>query len=95
MTSKKINITEDVYNKLYKIKGESFSELFLRLLKFQEFNIEKTFGSWNLSKREEKEIWGDIDFHIENGAQQDSTYDFTVELYFKNWNETSLENNAN
>lgn len=39
-------------------------------------------------------IWGDIDFHVENGAQQDATYDFTVELYFVNWNETSLENNG-
>ena len=37
------------------------------------------------------EIWGDIDFHVENGALEDSTYDFTVELYFVNWNETSLE----
>ena len=62
MTSKKINITEDVCNKLHKIKGEneSFSELFLRLLRVQKFNIEKTFGSWKLSKKEEKEIWGDI-----------------------------------
>lgn len=62
MTSKNISITEDVYNKLQKIKGEgeSFSELFLRLLRVQKFNIEKTFGSWKLTKKEEKEIWGDI-----------------------------------
>ena len=62
MTSKNISITEDVYNKLQEIKGEgeSFSELFLRLLRVQKFNIEKTFGSWNLSKEEKKEIWDDI-----------------------------------
>ena len=38
MTSKNISITEDVYKKLMKIKREkeSFSELFLRLLKIQK-----------------------------------------------------------
>ncbi|MFX1256645.1 MAG: antitoxin VapB family protein [Promethearchaeota archaeon] len=62
MTSKNISITEDVYKKLIKIKGEneSFSELFLRLLKVQKHNIEKAFGAWNLSEEEKKEIWDDI-----------------------------------
>jgi len=62
MTSKNISITEEVYNKLMKIKreNESFSELFLRLLRVQKFKMEKTFGEWNLSKIEKEEIWDDI-----------------------------------
>ena len=62
MTSKNISITEDVYKKLLKIKGEneSFSELFLRLLRVQKYNIEKTFGEWNLSDKEMEEIWSEI-----------------------------------
>ena len=62
MTSKNINITEEVYNKLMKIKreNESFSELFLRLLRVQKINFEKSFGAWNLNEEESKEIWGDI-----------------------------------
>ena len=62
MTSKNISITEDVYNKLLKIKrdNESFSELFLRLLKIQKNTLEKSFGAWNLSEVEEKEIWAEL-----------------------------------
>lgn len=62
MTSKNISITEEVYKKLMKIKGEneSFSELFLRLLRIQKNNMEKTFGAWDLSKEERSEIWEDI-----------------------------------
>lgn len=62
MTSKNISITEEVYNKLMKIKreNESFSELFLRLLSVQKINFERTFGAWNLNEKESKEIWGDI-----------------------------------
>ena len=62
MTSKNISITEDVYNKLLKIKREkeSFSELFLRLLKIQKSTLEKSFGTWDLSEEEEKEIWAGI-----------------------------------
>jgi predicted CopG family antitoxin len=62
MASKNISITEDVYNKLLKIKrkGESFSELFLRLLKIQNVRFEECFGAWNFSKEEEKEIWTDL-----------------------------------
>ena len=62
MTSKNISITEEVYNKLMKIKreNESFSELFLRLLRVQKFKMEKTFGEWNLLKEEKEEIWDDI-----------------------------------
>jgi len=57
MTSKNISITEAVYKKLMKIKreNESFSELFLRLLKIQKLKMEKSFGKWNLSTKEE--IW--------------------------------------
>ena len=64
MTSKNISITEDVYNKLLKIKreDESFSELFLRLLKIQKNSLEKTFGAWKLSE-EEKEVWADLTTH--------------------------------
>ena len=62
MTSKNISITEDVYNKLLKIKrdDESFSELFLRLLRIQKNTLEKSFGAWDLSEEEEKEIWADL-----------------------------------
>lgn len=62
MVSKNISITEDVYKKLMKIKGEneSFSELFLRLILVQKHNIEKSFGAWDLTNEEMKEIWGDI-----------------------------------
>jgi len=76
MTSKNISITEDVYNKLLKIKrdDESFSELFLRLLKIQKTTLEKSFGAWNLSEEEEKEIWADLS--TRNG---------------RNWNKSNLE----
>ena len=62
MTSKNISITEDVYNKLLKIKkeDESFSELFLRLLNIQKERFDKCFGTWRLSDEEIKEIWSDI-----------------------------------
>jgi len=62
MTSKNISITKEVYDKLMKIKreNESFSELFLRLLKVQKENMEKSFGAWNLTEKEKKEIWEDI-----------------------------------
>jgi len=62
MTSKNISITEDVYNKLVKIKrkNESFSELFIRLLRIQNERMEKSFGAWNLSEKEKSEIWNDI-----------------------------------
>ncbi len=62
MTSKNISITEDVYKKLMKIKreNESFSELFLRLLNIQKLKMEKSFGKWKLSAKEESEIWNDI-----------------------------------
>lgn len=59
MTSKNISITKDVYDKLMKI-NESFSELFLRLLNIQKINMEKSFGAWNLTEKEKKEIWQDI-----------------------------------
>ena len=76
MTSKNISITEDVYNKLLKIKrdGESFSELFLRFLKIQKNTLEKSFGAWDLSEEEEKEIWEDIS--TRNG---------------RNWSKSNLE----
>ncbi len=76
MTSKNINITEDVYNKLLKIKrdDESLSELFLRLLKIQKNTLEKSFGAWDLSEEEEKEIWSDIS--TRNG---------------RNWSKSNLE----
>ena len=62
MTSKNISITEEVYNKLIKLKreNESFSELFLRLLRVQSEKIEKNFGAWNLTEKEKSEIWNDI-----------------------------------
>ncbi len=62
MTSINISITEEVYKKLMKIKreNESFSELFLRMLRIQKVKMEKTFGAWNLSKKERGKIWDDI-----------------------------------
>jgi len=76
MTSKNISITEDVYNKLLKIKhnNESFSELFLRLLKIQKSTLEKSFGTWNLSETEKKEIW--VSLSSRNA---------------RNWNKSNLE----
>ena len=73
MTSKNISITEEVYQKLLKIKGdkESFSELFLRLLKIQKNTLEKSFGAWNLSEEEEKEIW--ISISTRNGRNWDKS----------------------
>jgi len=52
MTSKNISITKDVYNKLLKIKleNESFSELFLRLLKIQKNTLNETLWYANLKK---------------------------------------------
>jgi len=43
-----------------KRENESFSELFLRLLKIQKMKMEKSFGAWNLSAKEKSEIWEDI-----------------------------------
>ena len=62
MASKNISITEEVYEKLVRIKkdNESFSELFIRLLRIQRTALEKTFGSWDLTEEEKSEIWGDI-----------------------------------
>ena len=62
MGSKNISITEDVYNRLMRIKGEneSFSELFLKLLKMQKIHMENFFGLWDLSKEEKHDIWDDI-----------------------------------
>ena len=62
MTSKNISITEEVYKKLLRIKreDESFSELFLRLLKIQKNALEKSFGAWELSKEEESKVWADL-----------------------------------
>ena len=62
MTSKNISIKEDVYNELLKIKkdDESFSDLFMRLLKFQRKQLEQSFGSWKITKEEEEEIWSAI-----------------------------------
>ncbi|MHA1343356.1 MAG: antitoxin VapB family protein [Promethearchaeota archaeon] len=66
MASKNISITKDVYDKLMKIKreNESFSELFLRLLKIQKNTIEKSFGAWNLSDEERNKIWYEISTRI-------------------------------
>jgi len=62
MASKNISITEEVYNKLVKIKreDESFSELFLRLLNSQKNNLEEVFGTWDLTEEEKREIWDPI-----------------------------------
>ena len=76
MTSKNISITEEVYNKLLKIKRdkERFSELFLRLLNIQKNTLEKSFGAWKLSEEEKGEIWEDLS--TRNG---------------RNWNKSNLE----
>ncbi len=70
MTSKKISIsiTSDVYDNLMKIKkeNESFSELFLRLLKVQKMTMKKSFGAWNLTEKERKEIWEKITYRKYN-----------------------------
>ena len=78
MTSKNISITEDVYNKLLKIKldNESFSELFLRLLRIQKNTLEKSFGAWNLSDKERKEIWSDVSTRNARTWNKSSLEDF-------------------
>ncbi len=65
MTSKNISITEEVYKKLLKLKGEneSFSELLLRLINIQKKSFEKSFGAWKLSDDEKKDIWNDLTTH--------------------------------
>ncbi|TFF96722.1 MAG: antitoxin [Promethearchaeota archaeon] len=62
MASKNISITEKVYKELKKLKreGESFSQLFLRLIKGQKGDYKDYFGAWNLSEEELKDIWEDI-----------------------------------
>lgn len=62
MGSKNISITEEVYEKLVKIKreDESFSELFLRLLNLQKSSLEEAFGTWDLTEEEKREIWDPI-----------------------------------
>jgi predicted CopG family antitoxin len=62
MASKNISITEEVYDKLVKIKreDESFSELFLRLLNSQKSKLEESFGTWDLTEEEKREIWDPI-----------------------------------
>ena len=59
MTSKTISITKEVYQDLIKIKGkkESFSQLFIRILRYYKPNIKESFGKWDLSKEEKIEIW--------------------------------------
>ncbi len=59
MTSKTISITKEVYQELIKIKEEkeSFSQLFIRILRYYKPNIEESFGKWDLSKEEKIEIW--------------------------------------
>ncbi len=61
VTPKKIGISNEVYNKLLEIKGENenFSDLILRLVKSKKSNLEKSFGTWKLTK-EEKEIWNSL-----------------------------------
>ena len=63
MTSKNISITEEVYNKLNRLKkdDETYSHLFLRLIKNQKSNIKDYFGAWNLSEDELSDIWQGID----------------------------------
>ncbi len=75
MTSKNISITEEVYKKLMKIKreNESFSELFLRLLRIQKIKMKKTFGAWNLSNNEKNEIWDDISNRLGRSWEKSGT----------------------
>ena len=58
MGSKTISVNDDVYRELKEIKeeNESFSELFHRLITIHHQNLEKSFGSWQLTKEEEEEI---------------------------------------
>lgn len=62
MASKTISITEEIYEKLVKIKSESesFSQLFQRMLELYNSNIDECFGAWKLSESEFNQIWKDI-----------------------------------
>jgi predicted CopG family antitoxin len=52
----------NLYKELLKIKDpeESFSELFLRLIRSKNNQIEKCFGAWDLTSDEKEQIWDDI-----------------------------------
>jgi predicted CopG family antitoxin len=53
-----------------KRKNESFSDLLLRLLENQKPSLEKSFGAWDLSEDEKKEIW-DLKWERFNSTQMD------------------------
>lgn len=78
MASKNISIKEDVYKKLLQIKhdNESFSDLLLRLLKNQKTLLEKSFGAWDLSEDEKKEIWDDISYRSGRQWNKSTLEDF-------------------
>ena len=62
MTSKTISITEEIYNRLKKLKdeNESFSQLFHRMLEVYQHNLKDCFGAWEISDDDYATIWKDI-----------------------------------
>ncbi len=62
MTSKTISITEEIYNRLKKLKdeNESFSQLFQRMLEVYHQNLKDCFGAWEISDEDYSTIWEDI-----------------------------------
>ncbi len=63
MKFKTLTIKKEVYEELLKIKrkNESFSELFMRLIKKEKPDIEKFFGAWSdLSDEEFKKVMKSI-----------------------------------
>ncbi|MHA1856200.1 MAG: antitoxin VapB family protein [Promethearchaeota archaeon] len=64
MASKTISITEEVYNRLVKLKdkNESFSQLFQRMLDVYHQNLKDCFGIWNISDEDYSTVWEDITY---------------------------------
>ncbi|MHA1672436.1 MAG: antitoxin VapB family protein [Promethearchaeota archaeon] len=62
MASKTISITEEIYDRLnaLKIKSESFSQLFQRMIDLYQKNLTECFGAWKISSEDYETIWEDI-----------------------------------
>ena len=62
MTSKTISITEEIYNRLKKLKDEkeSFSQLFQRMIEVYHHNLTDCYGAWEISDEDYSKIWEDI-----------------------------------
>ena len=62
MASKTISITEEIYNRLVKLKdeNESFSQLFKRMIEVYHQNLKDCYGAWKISDEDYSTIWEDL-----------------------------------